>query len=722
VRVFLRLLAVAFALLALVALVFAINLALGMRAHPQYAGSLSDLEVLAPISIVRDDRSVPHVTAANERDLFFAQGYVEGSDRLFQMDLLRRFVLGRLAEVFGSGALSTDEAERAVPVRAIVDAQWRGMDAPSRLIFTSFSDGVNAAIAREPLPVEFRLLAYRPRPWTPQDSLAVGMATVLDLIDDWNAIAPRDAAYRHGGRALLDARFPLTDPCYDAPVLAGLANIAAGPKCENRAALLRELADARSPVGSNEWAAGAGRTLTGRALLANDPHLGIRMPGVWYLIDLRAPGFHAAGATLPGLPGVVLGHNEHVAWGATSGTVTSLSAFLPPARLDPAGWQAEEFAVRFHAPTTRRYYRTRSTFGVTTDDGRFVLVDWSAYAHPRSPAQTFIGLNRANSIDAAIAALATYPGPTQNFALADTSGRVAYRLAGEIPDDPVRARWFHPAKDLARNYPMVPFARLPAIAPSRQAVVWTANNKMYASNYPLRLSPQFAPPYRAYRIAELLRARPRYDVAYFAQMQMDALSLPELAFAHAFAPALAARRPHLAAAFATWNGEMRGDSSVATVVASIRLQLTERHNGRMPTLLALAASMRSLPHGVVIPPRIPWRIAGAVPVLHALSKLGIEFLNGVVLPGNGDAFTLHVQTPGYTQSFRAIWDVGNWDAGGITLPQGESGEPGSGHYTDQAAAWIAGRLWPLPFSDAAVARAATSTLRLLPGAPSAQAR
>ena len=177
-------------------LVFALNVVLGMHAHARDTGTVSGLRVRAPVSILRDDRGVPHVIAGNEHDLFFAQGYVEASDRLFQMDLLRRFILGELAEVYGAEALSSDERERAVPVRAMVERQWRRLDPASRELLGAFSDGVNAAMEREPLPVEFRILAYRPRPWTPQDSLAVTMVTVLDLIDDWESVEARDAAYR----------------------------------------------------------------------------------------------------------------------------------------------------------------------------------------------------------------------------------------------------------------------------------------------------------------------------------------------------------------------------------------------------------------------------------------------------------------------------------------------------------------------------------------------
>jgi penicillin G amidase len=698
---------------ALVAL-FVVNIAVGMRAHARYTGTIADLHVRAPVSILRDDRGVPHIVASNDRDLYFAQGYVEASDRLFQMDLQRRFIAGKLAEVFGRAALSSDETERAIPVARIVDVQWRRLDARTRAMLSAFCDGVNAAIQREPLPVEFRILAYRPSEWTPQDTLEIGMAEVLDLIDDWNAIEPRDAAYRAGGKRKLQEEFPLSDPCYDAPVTAGLSAIGPGAECSLRRSLLGVLRDHRAPIGSNEWAVGARRSSSGRALLANDPHLGLSIPGVWYLADLRAPDLHVAGATLVGVPGIVLGHNEFVAWGMTDGTVTSLSVFDPPARLDPSGWRTESFAVRFDAPVTKRFYSTPREFGVTTDGGRFVVVRWPSYEHPEFAGTTFDALARARSVDDGIAALRSFVGPAHNFVLADTNGRVAYALAGPIPDDPLWARRFHPAADLARTYPVIPFTQLPKVAPSRDGIVWTANNRMYADGYPLRLSPQFASPYRAYRIATLLRARHEYDVAYFTRMQMDVLSLPERELAHRLAPALRSLAPTLADALAAWDGEMSGDSSAATIAEAIRLQLTHGQRLRMPAVLATLPQARAALHVDALPSPDPWSIAGAVPVTHRLSALGIEMLNGVTLPGFGDAYTLHVQYAGYSQSFRAVWDVGNWDAGGITLPQGESGEPGSGHYTDQAAAWIGGRLWPLPFSDAVVRRTATDRETLLP--------
>lgn len=710
-----RLIAAVLALIVLAVIVFAVNVALGMSAHARYDGTISGLPLQRPVSILRDDRGVPHILAATDRDLFFAQGYAEASDRLFQMDLLRRFTLGELAEVFGALSLSTDEEQRAIPIRAMVDAQWKNLDPTTREILVAFSAGVNAAMAREPLPVEFRILAYRPGAWTPQDSLAVGMAEVLDLIDDWNLVGARDDAFRRGGFALLNARYPLTDPCYDAPVTLGLRAIGPGPNCRrNVAVLLRHMADARRPIGSNEWAVGANRALHGRALLANDPHLALGIPGVWYLMDLHSPGYHVAGAALPGLPAIVLGHNDRVAWGATAGTVTSLSVFSPPPHLEPSAWQTERFAVRFRSSVSARYYRTAREFGVFTDRHRFVLVHWSAYDHPVSGAPTFLALDRARSIEAATNALAAFPCPSLNFVLADTSGRAAYVLAGLIPTDPARGRWIHPASDLAQQNENFPFALLPKVAPSRDAVVWSANNRMYGPNYRFDLSPQFTPPYRAYRIAQLLLARRRYDIPYFAAMQMDVLSLPERELARAIAPALEnPKNRSIADALARWDGIMDGPSTTATVAQGLRLQLTDRQTGRVPTLLS-AGITGDLLRTMVLPSPVPWRVAGAAPVLHPLAKMGLSFLDGTVLPGYGDAFTLHAQTPGYAQSFRAVWEVGNWDAGGITLPQGQSSEPGSGHYTDQAQAWIAGRLWPLPFSDEMVQRTAVNRETLLP--------
>lgn len=365
--------------------------------------------------------------------------------------------------------------------------------------------------------------------------------------------------------------------------------------------------------------------------------------------------------------------------------------------------------MRFGLPVRQRYYRGTREFGATLPDGRFVLVRWDAYADPRSAFSAFDHLDRARSIADGLRALRLYPGPTQNFVLADTSGSVAYQLAGNIPDDPAWARSIHPASDLARTYPNVPFDGLPRVAPSRDAIVWTANNKMYGAGYPYRLSPEFSPPYRAYRIAQLLKARARYDIAYFASMQLDTLSLPELDLARKFYRGERALR-----LLGGWDGRFVPSSRAATAAAELRRYLTHNVNQRI-----IAVLLRNREHCcetfISLPlPFVSWGVAGAVMPKHPLASLGISFLNGTTFPGDGDAFTVHVQSSGLSQSFRAVWDVGNWDAGGISIPQGESGEPGSPHYTDEAADWMAGRLLPLSYSRAAVEADARERLTLVP--------
>ncbi len=680
-----------FAVVVLFVTLYAMNALIGWRAPEKTSGTLSGLGVWQPVTILRDARGVPHIAAHDEHDAFFAQGFAEASDRLFQMDLTRRYVEGRLAEIFGRAALASDENARTVPVLQLAQMQWDRLPPRARDDLQAFADGVNAAMRVQPLPVEFRMLLYKPQPWRPQDSLVTSFGIVLDLTDLWTDVAARIAP-----PGKYDALHPLTDPCYDAPVTEGLARISPSPHCR---ASIAELS-APPAAGSNEWATGSARNETGRALLANDPHLRLGIPGIWYLVDIRFPGYHAAGVTLAGIPGVILGHNDDVAWGATNGTVASVSVFDAPPHLARGYWATETFHVRFGFAVKRRYYRGVREFGATLRGGRFVLVRWDAYDDPTSQLPTFDALDRSHSIAGAVRALRHYPGPTQNFVIADTSGRVAYQLAGNIPDDPAWGRWIHPASDLSKTYPMVPFDRLPRVLASRNAIVWTANNKMYGPGYPYRLSPEFAPPYRAYRIAQLLAAGSHYNVAYFQKMQLDTLSLPELYLARA-------------AGLRGWSGRFTPQSRQATRVYLMRIAAV--HGTQAMSAFMIRA--RATNHGLRANPTAmpaPWRVAGAVTPKHPFASLGVNWFDGTTLPGDGDAFTIHVQTPGLSQSFRAVWDVGNWDAGGISLPQGESGRPGSPDYTDEAKAWIAGTLLPLPYSTAAVQAAARERLTLLP--------
>jgi len=739
------------------------------------SGTVAGLGVTAPATIVRDSRGIPHVRAANEHDLYFLEGYAQGSDRLFQLDLNRRLVSGRLAEVFGKFALQADIQARVCDVDAIATAQLAALSPRARADLDAFAAGVNQAMQTRPLPPEFRALFYQPEPWTAKDSIVASFSTVLALTDQWYDVAARSATLEALGPAAKDAFFSISDPKYDSPTTnRTVAPVAPLPPLSvpfpSASPLYLAGLEPRA-TGSNNFAAGAALTTTHRSLLASDPHLDLMIPGVWWLVDLEAPGFHAAGATLAGVPGVVLGHNAHLAWGATNGTVTTVDIYrerfksadsdeyLAGTKWMHAEHRTETFNLRFGSPITHTYLRTRNGF-VFEDRGAVKLAAaWTADLDRRSGVEAFDGLDRAADVGEALKALAAYPGPPQNFVLADDKGSAGYVLAGEIPIDDTWGLSAHDGPTSAGPVTRyVPFTALPHVPPGRNAFAFSANNRVYGAGYPYRLSASFAPPYRAAEIASDLAHGP-FDVARFSAVQADVTSLGERELARFAVPALerthAENDPDLRDALAAlrdFDGRFEGSSRGAVYVTALRRAAVEHlvrlHMARPVALLYLSGfqneayvsvmrMLRERPHGWVPGDDFDafivqamregvaglkkrgqsdetWSDAGARIAQHPLAALGIKFWNGPRFPGLGGAFSPHVQGIYASQSFRAVWDVGNWSAGGMVIPIGESGNPGSPHYRDLAGTWLAGNLVPLPFDDADVARDAKETLRLTP--------
>ncbi len=699
--------AVVFAVLAIsVLLWYAGNTAIGLVSVAKTDGVVTTPGITTTIAIARDRRGVPHIHAATEHDLFFAQGFTEASDRLFQMDLARRYAYGRLSELFGSRALGLDQAMRAVDVAGIARRQWSSADATTRAALLAFSAGVNEAIDAQPLPVEFRLLLYRPQRWTPYDSIAIATMAALELSDSWHDILARDDAWRRTDPACYSELIPLSDPRYDVTVDG---DTDPSPRPANRCTNEPSIAFRGAPrIGSNAWAAAGSRALDGHALLANDPHVDVSIPAIWYVMDLRAPGFHAAGATLPGLPGIVLGHNERIAWGATNAQAATTVLYRGTSSPRAHG-VAECFHVRFSRDVCRTYYRNATEFYVSTGASSTIAVRWPVYWQRRGSITTVLALDRANSIRDAMHVLASYRGSPENFLVAGRGGAIAYHLAGLIPLDGAWGRHAHPLSLLRTPVKLVNFGDLPHRDPSRNAILISANNRMYGEHYPLRLSAAFEPPYRAWRIAALLHARDKYDVSYFRMMQNDTFSPIDAEIA----------RDLRAAQLRRWNGRFDPESRLASAAYAVRTDL-ESQTGSLALLMqrlrdpaqrqSVQFSVDSTFYGPAA--RGPWSVQGAVDVEHPLSPMWYGFLRGRPLPGNGDEYTIHVQETGFAQGFRAVWNAGDWDAGGISIPTGESGEPGSPYYDDEAGAWIRGELLTLPFSDTAVARNTVHVLRL----------
>lgn len=686
----------------------------GLFAAAATAGDVRGVSVNAPVRIYRDERGIPHIRAQNEHDLFLAEGYVQASDRLFQMDLIRRYMYGRLSEVLGPIQLPTDEAMRTFDARDVVEREWKALPPRDRAALAAFSAGVNAAMRTQPLPVEFRLLLYKPAQWTPRDSLAVVLAISASLGDTAENVRRRDLLWRSLGPVRYARWLPLSDPAYDVPRGAMPPRAPRGSRSPAWAALHRVPLPA---AGSNAWAAGSKRTREGYALIANDPHFIVGIPGLWYGLEMRSSHVHVAGVTIPGVPGVVLGHNDAIAWASTNAVASTLSVFHV-SRASRLVRRAEIFHARFSPDVVKYYYGSAREF---EESG--TLVRWSPYYDSRSAIHTVLQLDRAPSIESALRALSQYAGPAQNFVIAGADGRIAYHLAGSIPNDPAWGRYVHDASDIRNAYAPLPFESLPSVPASARAVVLSANNKPYGRRYPYRLSPMFAPPYRAYRIASLLRLRARYDAAYFARMQLDSVSPADAEFARdviAYARAHPDVLPPAALrVLRGWSGDFSPDSRGATLEHTLRSGIEATSLTPYEAFTALRAPRPNAAYLGVLrdaierdEPVVPWGRAGAIDVFHPFGTIGFPFLNGARLEGNGDEYTIRMQTAGMSQSFRAVWVAGDWERGGLSLPSGESGEIGSGHYADLRAAWERGTLTPLPFSDESVRRAARACLRL----------
>ncbi|TAM76100.1 penicillin acylase family protein [bacterium] len=776
--------------LGLGALVLLVALALGawvlswsvFAARPQAVGRLALPGLASTVTVVRDTRGIPYVRAGSLHDAYETQGYLEAQARLFQMDILRRFVGGRLAEVFGGSALGVDVVHRQIGGEQLAQTIYRHAAASERLVLDAYAQGVNAAIARGPLPPEFRVLFYRPEPWRPEDSILCGLATVIDLTHTWNQIALRQAIDDRLGAHVAEALYPITDPAYDAPLEGREAPVAAMPPL-HRAHHARDDAVALPvaltlPRGadreaSNEWAVGGAHTRSGRALLANDPHLDYTVPMVWYAIALHAPGLDVIGASLPGTPGVILGHNAHIAWGATNGTVSTVTLYRERVGRDSSGhdtyldpkthrWtpmtvQLERIVVRGRHNVAFKRLSTSHGFVVLDRNGNLTpyAAAWVAERDPRSPLDPFLRLDRAATLGEALAVLRRYPGPPQNFVLADDRGRVAYHLAGFIPDDGI---WGMHAVDGAHVidawHGYVPFDALPHVAPSRDAVVFTANNRTYGAGYRYRLTDAFGPPYRAARIRSLLTERTASTAEEMVRLQLDDRSPAERELVR---DVLAAVRRHPGESgdardlqlLERWDGRFDGNSRAATLVYALRVDaehafanavlgagldaawlddagalaltpllraLRERpagwfSDGSGDRLLLHALSQAEAGEGAS--PQA-WRTAGATHLHHPLARLGMTLFDPGLIPGWGDAFSVKVQTQAYGQSFRAVWEPGAWSRGGMAFPLGESGRPNMPHYRDLLPSWAAGTIGPLPLDGPDAAVGASAALLLVP--------
>jgi penicillin amidase len=579
------------------------------------------------VTVRRDERGIPYLQANNDHDLYFAQGYVTASDRLWQMDLFRRNARGELAEILGNAVIEEDKRHRTFGFAQEAEAEVAQASPQARALLEAYANGVNAYIASldpKNLPPEFQLLQFKPRPWTPADSLIIVKNFFEALSSTWRldimreALADLPADKRAGmlpetspldvlvvGKDAKTASInPVSRPHLSASESAALLRaVAADEEIEARS-LARIGLYAESLAASNNWVVSGKHTASGKPLLANDPHLASSAPSIWYMIHLTAPGVRVAGVTAAGLPGVVIGHNDHIAWGFTNVGPDVQDLYLekfdpnnPRRYQTPAGWQ--ESQIRHEEIKVRKGFTDTSTDTTTLDvvvtrhgpiilekDGRRYALRWTALDPKINNADGLYGLNRARNWKEFTAAVSSYTGATQNMVYADADGHIGYYAAGVVPirksgDGSVP---YDGSTDAGEWVSYIPFDKLPQLFDPPSGIIVTANQRIVGTDYPYFLTHSWAQPYRAHRIFELLNQKQKLTTDDFRAIQGDINSIAGVTFARATAKLLQGQlttpdddklRTTLGD-FASWDGRLKTDSPAAPVVAQMRAAFRNR--------------------------------------------------------------------------------------------------------------------------------------------------
>ena len=502
----------------------------------------------ATIEIKRDQQGIPFINAGSEADAFFALGYVHAQDRLFQMDLMRRLGAGRLAEVLGPPALGSDEFMRTLGLYRSAKANLDVLDNVTVRTLERYAAGVNAWLENRsrPLPPEFQVLHYTPEPWVPADSLVWQKIMSLSLAGNWREELLRTELLQHLSPERMAELWPDAPPGSPTTVASAHRDVPLG-----LARVLINAIDAHAPptLASNVWAVDGQHTASGKPILANDPHLGFQAPIVWYLARLEWPGHVRAGATTPGVPFQVIGHNGRIAWGLTTThadlqdlfieRLTGDGGYLTPSGSEPFEERRETISVRFADPVALTVRSTRhgpvvsDLAGVDMagqNSGTVLALSATMLRNDDRTASGIDRLGRARSVDGARAALALFEGPQQNFVYADVDGGIGFtspalipiRRAGNgtvpVPGETGAYDWLG----------WVSYDELPHSLRPESGRLVNANNRPMPLDYPHLIAATFPESYRAERIGQrldtLLGLGTGASVADMAAIQLDTRS------------------------------------------------------------------------------------------------------------------------------------------------------------------------------------------------------
>ncbi|HEX6308718.1 MAG TPA: penicillin acylase family protein [Longimicrobiales bacterium] len=720
----------------------------------QIEGMLDVAGLHTDVEVLRDRWGIPHIYAENEQDLFFAQGWVQAQDRLWQIDMWRRTNEGRLAEILGPEALEHDRLARLIMFRGPWDDEFASYHPDGRRIFEAFARGVNAYIDAigDNLPVEYKLTGLRPMRWTPEAStgrvataLPLGAARAELVLARRIARAGLEAVNRQeapGRAAWIDLALPegldvsiIPQEAIDAlghfrggfprpPVLAEYRAWSDALPTENRGAQ-------ESSPGSNNWVASGQLTASNRVLLANDPHRSVTNPSLRYLVHLNAPGYSVIGATEPAIPGVAIGHNGRVGWGLTIVGTDQADVFveqLNPSNPDEARWRGEWYPLRIIVDTIpvrgatpeiveHRYSRHGPIFHVDSANHVAYAIR-STSSEPGSAG--YLAALRLAEVDNCrefIAALAYYHAPSENMVCGDVDGNIAWLAAALTPRR--SGGWYGrlPVPGTGR-YDWSGFrshTELPQEFNPARGWIGTANNDIQPPGYHPPIMFPRGPSARMQRIEQLFANASRLTPEDFELMVNDAVH-PWIADDLPLFEGWTARDPVVEwarAQIAAWDGTYHRSSPEAALHSVWRDLLDDearnrdvtgaRRNELSETALAAAVDTLRVRQG---PDRSQWRWGR----VHR-SEFPHWLVAAYDLPAverNGGGGT--IAATGAT--FREIIDFADFDNSRATSTPGQSGQPGSPFYGNLLPLWANGQFFPLLFSRAAVESRTTHRLLL----------
>jgi penicillin amidase len=785
------------------------------RPLPQIDGTASLPGLQSQVTVDRDIWGIPHIHANSLADMVEAQGYLMAQDRLWQMDLLRRVARGQLSEILGPPTLAIDKHFRLLRFGPAADRDATMLDDESRMVMDAYSRGINKFIEqhRSNLPVEFKLLRYQPQPWQPADTLAIGAYMYETLTETWEEKYNRALVTAKAGpdkaKDLFSPDSPLDHYVVGDPDQPGGGSQRSGDpddedddndmspddvlKAANRSpvgpgftdltsalapAVVQWVSDSRLEIrhalGSNNWAVSGDHTATGKPLLANDTHLELGLPPIWYQVHLTCPGWNVKGFTLAGEPLVIIGHNDRIAWGFTNNQADVQDLYIEtfnPARPDEyrvnGKWvkaQTVNEVIHVKGAQDEHYAVTITRHGpvVKSEGTTGYALRWTA-TEPGALGNTYNRLGRARNWKEFRETMKTVWGPGQNAVYADVNGNIGYIMAARVP---IRKKGHGevpvPGDTDAYEWKgYIPFDELPQILNPGDGLIVTANARVVGPDYKPYLTDNWSEPFRTQRIWELLHDKHDLRPADMMKVQTDIYSYPDvfiaeqLVSAAKIAPPKDPRAQKLVALAKDWNGMAEPDSTVVAFLqgtrhATLKLILqpilrdeTDTYQWRSATFLQYlledrpaawlppayksydellaAAADQAVQHlerdtGSARIKDWQWKEFDSLDMFHPIGRQGwLKTLFSITgKPQGGTASSPRAATRHHGPAMRFVASVGDWDNSLMLVPAGQSGQLGSSHYSDQFRYWYNGTPVVAPFSDGAEAKTRKHTLTLKP--------